>query len=127
MDTKNYYGTTGRSFQDLPLNHSVTRGAKLTRYFFLESLSMSQAGLFLIEGLLTLAIGVASYAMMPASAVQTKSLVRQNGWFNSSRELSIVVNRVLRDDRSKGDMNNRQRITLSQLWSAITDYHLWPL
>lgn len=120
-------GQQVRSFQDLPLNRSVTRGQKLNRYFFPESLSMSQAGLFLIEGLLTLAIGVALYAMMPASAVQTKSLVRQNGWFNSSRELSIVVNRVLRDDPSKGDMNNRQPITLSQLWSAITDYHLWPL
>lgn len=65
--------------------------------------------------------------MMPASAVQTKSFLRPNGWFKSRREVSIVVNRVLRDDPSKGDMNNRQPITLSQLWSAITDYHLWPL
>ncbi|KAH8703556.1 allantoate permease [Talaromyces proteolyticus] len=83
--------------------------------------------LFLIEGLFTLAIGITSYAMMPASAVQTKSFLRPNGWFKSSREVAIVVNRVLRDDPSKGDMNNRQPITLSQLWSAITDYHLWPL
>jgi hypothetical protein len=38
---------------------------------------------------------------MPASAVQTKTWFRPNGWFND-RELSIVVNRVLRDDPSKG-------------------------
>jgi hypothetical protein len=38
---------------------------------------------------------------MPASAVQTKTWFRPNRWFND-RELSIVVNRVLRDDPSKG-------------------------
>jgi hypothetical protein len=38
---------------------------------------------------------------MPASAVQTKKWYRPNGWF-TDRELSIVVNRVLRDDPSKG-------------------------
>lgn len=38
---------------------------------------------------------------MPASAVQTKAWYRPNGWFND-RELAIVVNRVLRDDPSKG-------------------------
>lgn len=64
--------------------------------------------------------------MMPASAVQTKSWFRPNGWFND-REISIVVNRVLRDDPSKGDMHNRQAITPTRLWNAVKDYHLWPL
>lgn len=64
--------------------------------------------------------------MMPASAVQTKSWFRPNGWFND-REVSIVVNRVLRDDPSKGDMHNRQAITFRRLWNAVTDYHLWPI
>ena len=57
--------------------------------------------LFLIEGLITLVIGFTSFFLMPASAVQTKTWYRPKGWF-TDRELSIVVNRVLRDDPSKG-------------------------
>uniref|UniRef100_A0A093V4F3 Putative transporter n=1 Tax=Talaromyces marneffei PM1 TaxID=1077442 RepID=A0A093V4F3_TALMA len=82
--------------------------------------------LFLIEGVITLSVGLGSFFMMPASAVQTKTWFRSNGWFND-REVSIVVNRVLRDDPSKGDMHNRQAITPTRLWNAITDYHLWPI
>lgn len=44
---------------------------------------------------------------MPAGPCQTKSWFRgKNGWF-SEREEYIMVNRLLRDDPSKGDMNNR--------------------
>jgi predicted MFS family arabinose efflux permease len=82
--------------------------------------------LFLIEGLITCTVGLASFFMMPASAVQTKTWFRPNGWFND-RELTIVVNRVLRDDPSKGDMHNRQAITPRRLWNAARDYDLWPL
>ncbi|KAJ2981781.1 hypothetical protein NUW58_g6601 [Xylaria curta] len=82
--------------------------------------------LFLIEGIITFTIGVASFFMMPASAVQTKTWFRPNGWF-TDRETMIVVNRVLRDDPSKGDMNNRQAITPKILWDCLTDYNLWPL
>jgi hypothetical protein len=57
--------------------------------------------LFLLEGLLTLLIGFTSFFLMPASAVQTKTWFRPKGWF-TDRELGIVVNRVLRDDPSKG-------------------------
>ncbi|CAG8949379.1 hypothetical protein HYFRA_00005006 [Hymenoscyphus fraxineus] len=82
--------------------------------------------LFLIEGALTLCIGLASFFMMPASAAQTKTWFRPKGWF-TDRELKIVVNRVLRDDPSKGDMHNRQAITPKRLWEAAKDYDLWPL
>lgn len=57
---------------------------------------------FLIEGLITLTVGIGSFFLMPASAVQTKTWFRPNGWFND-REVAIVVNRVLRDDPSKGE------------------------
>jgi hypothetical protein len=57
--------------------------------------------LFLIEGLITLLIGLASFFRMPASAVETKKWFRPKGWF-TDREVRIVVNRVLRDDPSKG-------------------------
>ncbi|KAJ5166991.1 uncharacterized protein N7482_005772 [Penicillium canariense] len=82
--------------------------------------------LFLIEGLITLSIGLASFFMMPASVVQTKTWFRPNGWF-TDREVAIVANRVLRDDPSKGDMHNRQAVTPQRLWNAIKDYHMWPI
>ncbi|KAL1851439.1 hypothetical protein VTK73DRAFT_9417 [Phialemonium thermophilum] len=82
--------------------------------------------LFLVEGLITLVVGIASFFMMPASAVQTKTWFRPKGWF-SDRELAIAVNRVLRDDPSKGDMHNRQAITPRRLWRSLKDYDLWPL
>jgi len=82
--------------------------------------------LFLVEGLITLLVGIASFFLMPASAVQTKTWFRPNGWF-TDRELSIVVNRVLRDDPSKGDMHNRQAVTPKRLWDSLKDYDLWPL
>ncbi|KAI3331041.1 major facilitator superfamily domain-containing protein [Ustulina deusta] len=82
--------------------------------------------LFLIEGIITFTIGVSSFFMMPASAVQTKTWFRPNGWF-TDREVAIVVNRVLRDDPSKGDMNNRQAVSPKILWACLSDYDLWPL
>jgi len=82
--------------------------------------------IFLLEGALTLLVGISSFFMMPASAVQTKTWFRPNGWF-SDREVAIVVNRVLRDDPSKGSMMNRQAITPLRLWRGLADYDLWPV
>lgn len=82
--------------------------------------------LFMIEGSFTFFVGLyAFYAMVP-SAVQTKSRFHPNGWF-TEREEKIVVNRVLRDDPSKGDMNNRQPLSLSMVWKSFCDYDLWPI
>ncbi|KAH8691477.1 major facilitator superfamily domain-containing protein [Talaromyces proteolyticus] len=82
--------------------------------------------LFLIEGALTFAVGLASFFMMPASAVETKTWFRPTGWF-TDRETAIAVNRVLRNDPSKGDMHNRQAITPRLLWNSLCDFDLWPL
>ncbi|SCU95707.1 LAFA_0G01772g1_1 [Lachancea sp. 'fantastica'] len=82
--------------------------------------------LLLIEGLITLFIGVFAFYLMVPSAVQTKNWMHPKGWF-SEREEKIVVNRVLRDDPSKGDMNNRQTLTLRKLWDALKDHDLWPI
>lgn len=38
-----------------------------------------------------------------------------------------MVNRILRDDPSKGDMHNRQGLSLSMLWQCVKDYHMWPI
>ncbi|KZT28043.1 allantoate permease [Neolentinus lepideus HHB14362 ss-1] len=82
--------------------------------------------LFLIEGLITLVIGVVTFFMMPPSPTQTKSWFRPKGWF-TEREETICVTRVLRDDPTKGDMHNREGLTLKRLWQAACDYDLWPL
>ncbi|CAK9442221.1 uncharacterized protein LODBEIA_P59640 [Lodderomyces beijingensis] len=82
--------------------------------------------LFLIEGGFTLAIGIASWFLMVPSAVQTKTWYNPKGWF-TDREEKIVVNRVLRDDPSKGSMHNRQAISPRMLWKCLTDYDLWPI
>ncbi|OCH91080.1 MFS general substrate transporter [Obba rivulosa] len=82
--------------------------------------------LFLIEGILTLVVGVASFFMMPPSPTQTKAWYRPNGWFNEREEI-IIVNRVLRDDPSKSDMHNRQGLDLKLIWKVLKDWRLWPL
>ncbi|KAH3679415.1 hypothetical protein WICMUC_001035 [Wickerhamomyces mucosus] len=82
--------------------------------------------LFLLEGVLTLIVGILSFFKMPPSAVQTKTWFRKDGWF-TDREEKIVVNRVLRDDPQKGDMNNRQPVSLKELIKSLLDYDLAPI
>ncbi|KAF8847929.1 hypothetical protein BDZ45DRAFT_754378 [Acephala macrosclerotiorum] len=83
--------------------------------------------LFLIEGIITLLVGLTAFFLMPASAVQTKTRFRPKGWL-TDREVGIVVNRVLRDDPSKGklgwDMHNGKAITPMRLWESLSDYDL---
>lgn len=60
--------------------------------------------MFALEGTLTGLIGIVSYFYLPPSPTQTASRFRgKDGWFNE-REEKIMVNRILRDDPSKGDM-----------------------
>ncbi|KAI0074256.1 MFS general substrate transporter [Panus rudis PR-1116 ss-1] len=82
--------------------------------------------LFLIEGVLTLLIGLLSFVMMPAGPTQTKAWYRPKGWFTEREEI-IMVNRVLRDDPSKSDMHNRQGLELKKIWQIIRDWRLWPI
>ncbi|KAJ6115009.1 hypothetical protein N7486_000787 [Penicillium sp. IBT 16267x] len=81
--------------------------------------------LFAFEGLITGVIGLIAAIWMPASPTQTAGLFRgKDGWFNEHEE-KIMVNRVLRDDPSKGGMHNRQPVTPKMLWSALKDYDMW--
>ncbi|KAF2792535.1 phthalate transporter [Melanomma pulvis-pyrius CBS 109.77] len=83
--------------------------------------------LFALEGLLTGLIGIISYFYLPPSPTQTASYFRgKKGWFNE-REEKIMVNRILRDDPSKGDMHNRQALSPKMLWETLQDFHMWPI
>ncbi|KAJ1038227.1 hypothetical protein NDA10_003323 [Ustilago hordei] len=83
--------------------------------------------LFGFEGLITGVIGIISFFMLAPSPTNTAGILRgKNGWFNE-REEKILVNRVLRDDPTKGDMNNREGVSLKGLWAAIREKDLWPV
>jgi len=88
--------------------------------------------LFLIEGIFTGLIGVWTWMYLPASPTQTargkyKGLLRpKQGWFTEEEE-TIMVTRVLLDDPGKATMHNRQGLSWSLFWKALTDYHLWPI
>ncbi|KAH7043318.1 major facilitator superfamily domain-containing protein [Macrophomina phaseolina] len=83
--------------------------------------------LFLLEGLLTLVIGLIAYILMPPGPTQTANWARgKEGWF-SEREEIIMVNRVIREDPNKADMHNREALTPKMLWQSLKDYDIWPL
>ncbi|KAI0800678.1 MFS general substrate transporter [Fomes fomentarius] len=82
--------------------------------------------LFLIEGALTLGVGIASYFMMPPSPTQTKAWFRPNGWFTEREEI-IMINRVLRDDPLKSNMHNREGLSLKKIWTILKDWRMWPI
>jgi len=91
-----------------------------------DAFTWTHRWLFLIEGLMTFVIGFATFFMMPPSPTQTKSWFRPNGWF-TEREEVIATTRILRDDPTKGDMHNREGLTLKRMWLALKDYDMWPL
>lgn len=82
--------------------------------------------LFLIEALISLVIGFLSFLFLVPGPTQTKTWWNPGGYF-TEREEKIIVNRVLRDDPSKGDMHNRQALSLGMLWQSLKDYDLWPI
>ncbi|KAK3643625.1 hypothetical protein LTR56_010135 [Elasticomyces elasticus] len=80
-----------------------------------------------LQGLLTLLIGIAAFALMPPSPCQTANWIGgKKGWF-TPREEEIIVNRVIREDPSKGQMHNRQPVTPKLLFKSLSDFDLWPL
>lgn len=83
--------------------------------------------LFAMEGTLTGLIGVVSFFYIPPSPTQTASWFRgRSGWFNE-REEKIMVNRIIRDDPSKGDMHNRQAVNPKMIYQSLKDWEMWPI
>lgn len=125
--------------KELPIRLSYFWGAFITTYIISALLGYGILHLrgvngwegwrflFAIEGGMTALIGITAWFYLPPSPTQTASWFRgKDGWF-SEHEEKIMVNRILRDDPSKGGMHNRQGLTLGLLWEALCDYDLWPV
>lgn len=82
--------------------------------------------LFLIEAIISITIGFLSFLFLVPGPTQTKTWWNHEGYF-TEREEKIIVNRVVRDDPSKGGMHNREGLTLKMLWDSLNDYDLWPI
>ncbi|PWY95256.1 MFS general substrate transporter [Aspergillus sclerotioniger CBS 115572] len=82
--------------------------------------------LFLIDGLLTFLIGLVSLFYLPTSPTNTKSVLVPRPWY-TEREEVIMINRLLRDDPSKGLTHINERATLRDILSAWKDPSMWGL
>ncbi|KAF4465235.1 nicotinamide mononucleotide permease [Fusarium albosuccineum] len=82
--------------------------------------------LLLLEGLLTVLIGLASMAYLPTSPTGTKTLIWRSSWY-TEREEVIMINRILRDDPAKGLTALKEPATLADVKAAWTDRSLWGL
>ncbi|KAJ5209334.1 hypothetical protein N7449_003713 [Penicillium cf. viridicatum] len=82
--------------------------------------------LFLIEGLLTFMIGVVGLLYLPSSSTNTKSFLIRTPWYTERQEV-IMVNRLLRDDPSKGLTNIQEHATFQDLLDAWSDKSMWGL
>lgn len=85
---------------------------------------------FLIEGVICIVVGLISFFVMPASVTEPALAFKRadgtNKWWTEEEE-KILVNRILRDDPTKGDMNNREAVSIKGIISAITNIDLWPV
>ncbi|WFD44343.1 hypothetical protein MPSI1_003011 [Malassezia psittaci] len=82
--------------------------------------------LFAFDSVISGLIGTAAFLLMPGAITHTTTPIIRKPWLNE-REQSILVNRLLRDDPSKGDMNNRQSVTWGGIWNCIKDYDAYPV
>lgn len=82
--------------------------------------------LFLLEGILTVVLGVISFAYLPTSPTGTKSWLYPRPWY-TEREETIMINRILRDDPAKGLTALKEPLTFADVKAAWSDKSLWGL
>ncbi|KAN0059609.1 hypothetical protein ACQY0O_008177 [Thecaphora frezii] len=76
--------------------------------------------LFLLEGVLTVVIGLASFLYLPTSPTQTKGGVWRKSWY-TPREEEIMTTRILKDDPAKGQTHLSQPATWKDVKDTWTD------
>ncbi|GJN76411.1 hypothetical protein PLICBS_010524 [Purpureocillium lilacinum] len=82
--------------------------------------------LLLLEGLLTMVIGIVSFLYLPKCPTDTKSVLCPSPWYTERQEV-IMINRILRDDPSKGLTALKEPATLADVKAAWSDKSLWGL
>ncbi|KAM0705757.1 hypothetical protein Q7P35_007117 [Cladosporium inversicolor] len=82
--------------------------------------------LFLLEGLLTFAIGLVSWFYLPISPTRTKNILWRRSWYTEHEE-TIMVNRILRDDPAKGITALQEPATFRDIINAWSDKSMWGL
>lgn len=75
---------------------------------------------------MSVAIGLASFFLMPSAPTKTKSWFRPKGYF-TDRQVKIIVNSVIRDDPGKAGMHNRQPLTVRMILKSLADYDMYPI
>lgn len=82
--------------------------------------------LFLLEGILTLLIGLVSFIYLPVSPTHTKGGLWRKPWY-TEREEVIMTNRILRDDPAKGLTHIYEPARWKDVKGAWADKSMWPL
>ncbi|KAA8644918.1 hypothetical protein EYZ11_005300 [Aspergillus tanneri] len=82
--------------------------------------------LFLIDGLITFVIGLIALFYLPSSPTNTKSVLYPRPWYSERQEV-IMINRLLRDDPSKGLTHINERATFHDVIEAWSDKSIWGL
>lgn len=82
--------------------------------------------LFLLEGLLTVVIGLISYVYLPSSPVGTKTTLWRRPWYTERQEI-IMVNRILRDDPAKGLTALKEPARFQDVLESLRDKSMWGL
>lgn len=82
--------------------------------------------LFILEGILTMAIAIFSFLYLPTSPCGTRSVISPKPWY-TEREEVIMINRILRDDPAKGLTNVTEPIGWKDVKAAWSDKSLWGL
>lgn len=86
--------------------------------------------LFLLEGLICVLIGIVAYFVMSPSITEPALAFKRkdgtNKWWTEKEEL-ILVNRLLRDDPTKGDLNNRTAVSFKEIVNTIITPDLLPI
>ncbi|GAB1198378.1 hypothetical protein APSETT444_007697 [Aspergillus pseudonomiae] len=67
-----------------------------------------------------------SILYLPSSPTNTKSVLVPRAWYTERQEV-IMINRLLRDDPSKGLTNIHERATLNDVLRAWSDKSMWGL
>lgn len=82
--------------------------------------------LFLLEGILTVVLGIISFLYLPTSPTGTKGGIWRKPWYDERQEI-IMINRILRDDPAKGLTGLKEPATFKDVKAAWGDKSMWGL